>query len=258
MGMMSHTHTFAPACARGGLASTTSPSTRHLRLRSLRRVRQICRSNDRVTKDYEFTYGKDLANKSFKSRGVAPPPSGISSDRFGDEFLSESMDDEYLVGWPTTGGRCVLFYCKEMEELARKVAHANSNVELGCIDWDLFADGFPDLFVKNAKMLRNANVCFMASFHSPSVIFEQLSVCYSLPRLFVKSFTLVLPFFPTGTMERVEDEGEVATANSLARMISSIPISKVSATYIPRGILCRRSSGPAVFTPAFIHSTGKR
>ena len=162
---------------------------------------------------------------------MAPPPSGISFESYGDEFLSESMDDEYLIGWPSTSGRCVVFYCQEMEELARKVAHANSNIELGSIDWDRFADGFPDLFVKNAKLLRNANVCFMASFHSPSVIFEQLSVCYSLPRLFVKSFTLVLPFFPTGTMERVEDEGEVATANSLARMLSSIPISKVSSCY---------------------------
>ena len=53
------------------------------------------------------------------------------------------------------------------------------------------------------------DVAFLASFHSPAVIFEQLSVIMQLPRMFVKSFTLVLPFFPTGTAERVEDEGEV-------------------------------------------------
>ena len=66
-----------------------------------------------------------------------------------------------------------------------------------------FADGFPDLFVDNAIEIRNKHVAFLASFHNPSVIFEQISVIYALPRLFVSSFTLVLPFFPTGTMERV-------------------------------------------------------
>ena len=35
------------------------------------------------------------------------------------------------------------------------------------------------------------------------VIFEQISIIYQLPRLFVGSFTLVLPYFPTGTAERV-------------------------------------------------------
>jgi phosphoribosylpyrophosphate synthetase len=66
-----------------------------------------------------------------------------------------------------------------------------------------FADGFPDLFVEDALSIRNRHVAFLASFHNPSVIFEQISVIYALPRLFVGSFTLVLPFFPTGTLERV-------------------------------------------------------
>jgi hypothetical protein len=79
----------------------------------------------------------------------------------------------------------------------------NSNVELGHCRWRKFADGFPDLFVENATSIRNKHVAFLASFHNPSVIFEQMSVIYALPRLFVGSFTLVLPFFPTGTLERV-------------------------------------------------------
>lgn len=66
-----------------------------------------------------------------------------------------------------------------------------------------FPDGFPDLFVHDATKIRNRHVGFLASFHSPAVIFEQVSIIYALPRLFVGSFTLVLPFFPTGTAERV-------------------------------------------------------
>lgn len=58
------------------------------------------------------------------------------------------------------------------------------------------------------------------------VIFEQISIIYSLPRLFVGSFTLVLPYFPTGTAERVEAEGDVATAFTLARIISNTPLAR--------------------------------
>lgn len=122
------------------------------------------------------------------------------------------------------------------------------------------------------------------------MIFEQISIIYQLPRLFVGSFTLVLPYFPTGTgarlrclrclpaclpacvscvsclavacccslpgilprhgsvqaaqckqasmptlpcralpvsaAERVEAEGDVATAFTLARIISNIPLAR--------------------------------
>lgn len=66
-----------------------------------------------------------------------------------------------------------------------------------------FNDGFPNVFVRDALHVRNRNVAFLASFHTPAVIFEQMSVLYALPRLFIGSLTLVLPFFPTGTLERV-------------------------------------------------------
>jgi phosphoribosylpyrophosphate synthetase len=89
-----------------------------------------------------------------------------------------------------------------------------------------FADGFPNLFVPNAHGIRGQHVAFLASFSSPAVIFEQLSIIYALPRMFVSSFTLVLPFFPTGTLERMEDEGDIATAFTLARILSDIPISR--------------------------------
>lgn len=95
-----------------------------------------------------------------------------------------------------------------------------------------FADGFPNLFVPNAHDIRNRHVAFLASFHSPAVIFEQISIIYALPRMFVASFTLVLPFFPTGTAERMEDEGDIATAFTLSRILSHIPISRGGPTSV--------------------------
>ena len=106
--------------------------------------------------------------------------------------------------------------------MAKKIAELEEfSVELGTINWESFNDGFPDLFINDAYDIRDRHVAFLASFHNPEVIFEQLSIIYSLPKMFVASFTLVLPFFPTGTAERVAVEGEVATAVTLARMLSS-------------------------------------
>lgn len=90
----------------------------------------------------------------------------------------------------------------------------------------MFEDGFPNLFISNAHGIRGQHVAFLASFSSPRVIFEQLSIIYALPRLFISSFSIVLPFFPTGSYERMEDEGDIATAFTLARILSNTPISR--------------------------------
>uniref|UniRef100_A0A7R9UGV9 Phosphoribosyltransferase domain-containing protein n=1 Tax=Pinguiococcus pyrenoidosus TaxID=172671 RepID=A0A7R9UGV9_9STRA len=41
---------------------------------------------------------------------------------------------------------------------------------------------------------------------------------------FVESLTVVLPFYPVGTMERVTVEGQVATGSTYARMLSHLPL----------------------------------
>jgi ribose-phosphate pyrophosphokinase len=120
----------------------------------------------------------------------------------------------------------LLFHCVESEDLARKVAAQSDLIQLQSINWRSFNDGFPNLFINNAQDIRGHHVAFLASFSSPGVIFEQLSVIFALPRLFVASFTLVLPFFPTGSFERMEEEGDVATAFTMARILSNIPISR--------------------------------
>ncbi|XP_028550070.1 ribose-phosphate pyrophosphokinase 4 isoform X2 [Dendrobium catenatum] len=119
-----------------------------------------------------------------------------------------------------------LFFCEEMRNLAELIAMESDAIELRSIDWRNFEDGFPNLFISNAHGIRGQHVSFLASFSSPGVIFEQLSIIYALPRLFVSSFTVVLPFFPTGSYERMEEEGDVATAFTLARILSNIPISR--------------------------------
>ena len=159
------------------------------------------------------------------------PPSGglLGSDREAREVKAAALPLPRLQRLAKADKCPVLFYAPEMESLAKKIAGESvdgSTVELGSIDWRLFPDGYPDLFVQDAYGVRDRHVAFLASFRSPEVIFEQISVIYSLPKMFAASFTLVLPFFPTGTSERVEKEGEIATAVTLARILSNIPPSR--------------------------------
>jgi len=114
----------------------------------------------------------------------------------------------------------------QMEGMAKEIAEIDDNIELGKIEWKTFADGFPNIFVNDAEGVHGRHVAFLASFHNASVIFQQLSVIYSLPKMFVASFRLILPFFPTGTFERVDKEGEIPTAVTMARMLSTIPHSR--------------------------------
>ena len=102
-----------------------------------------------------------------------------------------------------------LYYCPQMKSLADAIASQPSSLDIRTreISWKKFPDGFPNLFVEGAEDIRGKHVAFLASFNNPETIFEQISVIYSLPKMFIASFTLILPFFPTGTAERVEREG---------------------------------------------------
>ena len=92
------------------------------------------------------------------------------------------------------------------------------------IMWDKFSDGWPKLFINNVDQVKGRDVLFLASFHTPDAMFEQLSILYSMPKYLANSFVVILPLFTTGTMERIDKEGQIATAKVLASLLSAIPL----------------------------------
>ncbi|CAK8680056.1 unnamed protein product [Clavelina lepadiformis] len=133
---------------------------------------------------------------------------------------SSSMDD------------VILFCHSSTYQLGEQVADIARNRPSGKkidfrkdVQWKKFPDGYPNLFIQNIEDCVGKNVVFLGSFHSPEVVFEQISLLYVLPRSSIRSLTFILPYFPTGTMERVDTEGQVATAYTMARMLSAIPLS---------------------------------
>lgn len=127
------------------------------------------------------------------------------------------------------GKKIVLFHSPEMKQLAEEILQLPGNQALlfpGQIEWKNFEDGFPNLFINNVDSIRGRHVVFLASFLNPSSLLAQLAVLYALPKYLVKSLILVCPYFPTGTMERVDAEGQIATAVTFARLLSNIPLTQ--------------------------------
>lgn len=117
----------------------------------------------------------------------------------------------------------ILFACPQTQPLAEKICAANEDIELGKISWKRFPDTYPDIFIGGRDGLGKQHVSFLACFDSPFTIFEQISAIYTLAAYRPASLKILLPYFPTGTMERVDHEGQVATAHTLAQMLSAVP-----------------------------------
>lgn len=128
---------------------------------------------------------------------------------------------------PIPPPKTLLFFTPAMQKLAEEIEDyrdpifEHAPIELGKIAWQNFPDTFPNLEILNTKALRNARVIFLMSIENQSEVFGVLSAMLRLAQLASQGFMVVLPYFPTGTMERRDKEGTVATASSLATLISA-------------------------------------
>ena len=94
------------------------------------------------------------------------------------------------------------------------------------IHWGKFPDGTDDITISGfhpSNEIAGEHVIFFASFHNNDVTLSQFSVLIVLLQSFIESLTIVLPFYPVGTNERVDTEGKVATANTYSILLSNLP-----------------------------------
>ncbi|MFZ2193319.1 MAG: ribose-phosphate diphosphokinase [Candidatus Moraniibacteriota bacterium] len=120
----------------------------------------------------------------------------------------------------------IIFAHHTIQKLTSKVAKI-ADAEIGQISWKKFGDTWPKIFIEQAKQVKDRDVVFIANFEKPETIFEQFAILYAMPMHLTHSFKVIVPFFPVGTMERVTKYGEIATAKTLARMLSAIPRSPI-------------------------------
>ncbi len=115
-----------------------------------------------------------------------------------------------------------IFFYPTCEKQATAMAETDKRLKLGQVKWERFPDKFPNLFVSHMDELASTHVALLMSITSPETVFEQMSVFYALAAQKPASLRVLLPYFPTGTMERVDHEGQVATAHTLAQMFTAV------------------------------------
>eukprot|EP01038_Epipyxis_sp_PR26KG_P005455 gene5455-7549_t len=122
--------------------------------------------------------------------------------------------------------RFVVFAADVWADTAKKLEILNpERFKYFPIHWGKFPDGTDDILICGftPNEIAGENVLFFASFHNNDVTLSQFSALIVLSQSFIESMTIILPFFPVGTMERVETEGRVATANTYSMLLSNLP-----------------------------------
>lgn len=117
--------------------------------------------------------------------------------------------------------KTIVFFHPSVETLAENYIANNFDCRKGSIIWDKFPDSQPNIKFEDSAQLENKRVVFFISSYDLTNLFAQLSLIKVLPRQFIKSLDIYICYYSVGTMERVDDEGTLATADTLANIISS-------------------------------------
>lgn len=141
--------------------------------------------------------------------------------------VREGVGEVFSTGNRLRGHRYQVIAAPSMEAMAGSlVAKFPQRFEYHKTKWGKFPDGTDRITIGGfspQNRLADENVLMLASFHNNDVTLSQFSVMITLLQSFISSLTVVLPFYPVGTMERITEEGQVATANTYAQMFSSLP-----------------------------------
>lgn len=117
--------------------------------------------------------------------------------------------------------RIIVFCHQSMRSIANTLISNSNDFREGTIMWGSFPDGYYNVKFEDLMYLERKRVVFFGSMYDPKNIMEQLSMILVLPRQRIKSLDIFFPYFGPGTMERVETEGTLATAETFAQIIST-------------------------------------
>lgn len=126
----------------------------------------------------------------------------------------------------------LLYAHPSVQYLADEMLRHTSKLTPGHIRWNEFNDGFPDLFIENADQIKNSNVVYIISLDTIKHIFVQYCILTHFSKYSCQHLKIIVPYFGTGTMERIGRSGEVATAFSLSQLLSSLPLNRCGLTEI--------------------------
>lgn len=120
------------------------------------------------------------------------------------------------------------------EYLAQEISDKQSNE---IVKWEIsmqnFADGWPNIFIQKVKdVIEHQEVTYIWDFSNPKDFFLNFAAIRWILDYYADKVRVILPYFPVGTMERIETKGEVATAKYFADIMSMLPSGRSQKTSI--------------------------
>ena len=120
-----------------------------------------------------------------------------------------------------TDERAIVFYHPDVAELALDlVMRYPYQMRPGEISWGKFPDGWSNIKFETQDNIMNRDVIFFMSAYRMESYLEQICLTIALCRQFAASVTIVIPYFGPATMERVVNEGDLATAEPIMKLLS--------------------------------------
>lgn len=101
------------------------------------------------------------------------------------------------------------------------------------VDFKSFPDGWPNLFAHRVKeCIEHHDVTYIGDFSKPEDFFMQYALMRGILDYYAGKLRVIMPYFPVGTMERIAEKGEIATAKYFADIMSHMPEGRSGKTSI--------------------------
>jgi len=111
----------------------------------------------------------------------------------------------------------------KFHELGKAIAQKR-DMNFPQVQFENFPDAWPNLFIDEIKeSIEHHDVTYIWDFSEPKELFINYCMMRGLLDYYVGKLRVVMPYFPVGTMERISEKWEIATAKYFADIMSHLP-----------------------------------
>lgn len=108
-------------------------------------------------------------------------------------------------------------------ELWRKIA-VEKWMNFPQVRFENFPDEWPNLFIEDIKeSIEHQDVTYIWDFSRPENMFINYAMMRGILDYYAGKLRVIMPYFPVGTMERISEKWEIATAKYFADIMSHLP-----------------------------------
>lgn len=108
-------------------------------------------------------------------------------------------------------------------ELWKEIAQSRG-MDFPQVRFGEFPDEWPNLFIEDIKgAIEHQDVTYIWDFSKPGDMFINYAMMRGILDYYAGKLRVIMPYFPVGTMERISEKWEIATAKYFADIMSHLP-----------------------------------